>query len=480
MQSQPTASALQEALTQIQKGPMLFAGVPSSQESEIIAKHRAGGGRMIYFMTEEEKKSFVLGENETGVLWSNDGVVKQFLFDNIQQWMGGQIGNGVTGDIGASEANVPRAKRLASILLEVVSLWQFDTTSAKVLFKDGQPYKNMLKNHRWVEDGFPFKAFKGRGKGITTIIVAAGPSLDAQWEHLARIQRDLKGKVGFIVCGRSYKRAMDAGIQPDFVQEVEQFDWNDRLFLFAPKPPQHTVLVGPLSGCPNIYHAWPNAGRVCITWDHNYAQTMGAKVGEESMDGGNSILHHMFNFAVWLGSDTIGIAGADLSYPPGCSGTHAVGTFHQWDPAVWKQEHARQEPMEVPCTSGGTVTASQPYRNFGVYMEIQISKYRRQNPNLRVLNFCPNGQLIAGTEYEDIAVWGTSPSVSSSQAVSPLSQGPVPFVSSLGDASMLSSSGSSSASLPENASTSTEAPTNGAALTASDFALIPPQSSPSP
>lgn len=468
------------AMAQIQKGPMLFAGVPSVEECSAIDRHKAEGGEIIYFMTPEERASYPLGSGEKGVLWTDDGTVKKFLFDNLQVWMGGKLGNTMQGDIGAASDNIGRAQRLASMLMEVVHLWQFDESSAKVLFKDGQPYRNMLKNHRWVDDGFSFKAFKGRGKGIATILVAAGPSLDSQWGHLVRIQKELKDRVGFIVCGRSYKRAMEAGLNPDFVQEVEQFDWNDRLFLFAPRPPAHTILVGPLSGCPNIYHAWPNAGRVCITWDHNYAQIMGHKVGEDSMDGGNSILHHMFNFALWLGSDTIGIAGADLAYPEGCSGTHAVGTFHQWDAAVWKQEHTRQAPMAVPSTDGGTVTASQPYRNFGLYLEIQISKYLKLNPALKVLNFAPKGQLIQGTQYEDIAVWGTSPSVSSSSAASPLSQGPVSFVSSLVEASTLSSTESSGARLPEEASTSIEPPTPGAALTASDFALIPPPSSQKP
>lgn len=447
-------TSLAQAMGQIQKGPMLFAGLPSAEELKPIEDHKKQGGQIIYFVSEAEKLLYDLKPQEAGVVWTNDESVKQFLFENINGWMGGKIGNQMEGGIGAANENMPRAQRLASILMDVVQLWQFDQTSAKHLFKDNLPFKNMLKNHRWVDDGIHFHDLKGKGKGITTILIAAGPSLDSQWEHLKRI-REKVPNVGFVVCGRSYKQAMKYGIYPEFIQEVEQFEWDDRLFLFAPEPPPNSIFVAPLTACPNLFHAWPNKGLVSVTWDHNYAQTMGVSpqeiaACEKSMDGGNSILHHMFHFASWLGSDTICLAGVDFAYPEGHKESHAQGTFHQWAPNVWKQEHQYQVPMKVPCTAGGEVTGSQPYRNFATYLEIAVNKAKQRQPNLKVINFSPKGQKIEGTQYEDISTWGTSPSPSSAPPLSPLASGPVQFSASWESASTLTSIEPSGSNSPKS------------------------------
>jgi hypothetical protein len=424
--------------------PMLFAGVPKEEEIPAIQEHKAKGGKIIYFVSPEERGSMVLKENEAGVVWNNDAFVKQFLFENIHGWIGAKVGI-FDGQVGANVGSMERGQKLASMMSDVLQLWSFDTTSAKHLFKNMVPQQNMFKNHRWVEDGVPFSAFKGKGKGVITIIIAAGPSLDSQWEHLKRI-RDTRKDVGFICCGRSYKQAMKHGIIPEFVHEVEQYDWNDRLFLFAPEPPPNTFLIGPLSACPNLFHAWPNKGKVCITLDHNYASMFGATKEDidtlaKSMDGGNSIAHHMFNFAGWLGSETICIAGMDFAYPPGHKATHAEGTFHMWSPEVHKTELAYQNHMDVPSTSGGTVKSSQPYRNFCTFMEIAIQKQKKFIPNLRVINFSPNGQKIEGTIYEDVSTWGLMPSQppSSAQPSSLQASGPVAFSASLVSASTLTS-----------------------------------------
>lgn len=425
--------------------PMLFAGAPGENELPAIAAQKAKGGRVIYFVTLEEQKQITLGPGEAGVIWSTDTFVKQFLFEHVNEWIGGKVNGIFDGQVGANEGSMERGQKLASMMQDVLQLWSFDTTSAKHLFANNLPFRNQFRNHRWVEDGTPFQVFKGRGKGVTTILIAAGPSLDSQWEHLKRI-RDNRPDVGFIVAGRSYKQAMKAGLRPEFVQEVEQFDWDDRLFLFAPEPPSASYLIGPLSACPNLFHAWPNKGQVCITWDHNYAQLMGDTQEqianhEHSMDGGNSIIHHMFNFATWLGSENICLAGVDFAYPPGHKASHAEGTFHQWTPEVLKTEKAYQAPLQVPSTDGGMVLSSQPYRNFCTFMEIAISKSRKFIPNLKVVNFSPKGQKIEGTVYEDISTWALTPSPapSSAPSSSSLASGPVAFSASWESASTLTS-----------------------------------------
>lgn len=440
--------------TDVIKLPLLFAGVPAPAEASAISEHKKIGGQVIYFVRPEEKASIALGTGEAGVVWESDEFVKKFLFEHIHGWMGGKLGN-IDQVIGATALDMSRSQKLASLMHDVLALYSFDMNSGQHLFKDGEPQRNMFRNHRWIDDGTPFHAFKGRGKGVITICVAAGPSLDSQWQHLKRI-RDTMPNVGFIVCGRAYKAAMRAGLNPEFVHEVEQYEWDDRLFLFAPEPPPASFLIGPLTACPNLYHAWPNKGKVCITWDHNYAQLMGATKEEiakcqKSMDGGNSIIHHMFNFATYLGSEVICLAGVDLAYPPGHKATHAEGTFHMWNPGVLKSELTYQNALQVPSTDGGMVLSSQPYRNFSTFMEIAISKAKGLIPGLRVINFSPKGQMIQGTQFEDIETWGMQSPPSSVSASSGLASGPVAFSASFQSASTLTLTEPSQASCAINA-----------------------------
>lgn len=370
---------------------LLYAGIPNATDD--IEGFKKNGGRIIFFMTSEEKASYTLKADEAGVLWDDDQYIHNWLLNNVGLWLGGQIG-------GNTEA---RASQLAGVIFPVIELHNFDIQSQKFLGKENVPTKNAFRNYRWVEDGIPLHRAKDKNKGGIGILVAAGPSLNTQWADLARIQRLTGPSTMVFVAGRSYKAAMKHGVEPDMVVEVEQFEWDDAIFTFAPEPPKYTILTGPISTCPGVFQKWP--GNKMIMLDHNTAQMLGFKVGEDSMDGGNSIIHHMFNLAVFMGCETILLAGVDLAYPKGCTDTHADGTFPNWPRDILVQEHNRQDPHEVPCTSGGTVAASKPYQNFCTFLQIQIHNAKKANPNLQVVNFSPHGQLIKGTTFKDISTW---------------------------------------------------------------------------
>jgi len=376
------------------KSLLLYAGPPREDECEGIEALKKEGGKVIFFLTPEEKKVYTLKPDEAGVTWENDALLQKWLMENMAIWTGGQIG-------GSSRE---KASQFAAVLGEVINLTNFDTRSLEFLSKDNEPARNIYRNYRWVEDGIPLRRAKGMGQNAVVFIVAAGPSLNKQWETLARIQRE-RADTTFIVCGRSYARAMEAGIIPDFVVEVEQFEWNDRIFMFAPKPHPTTILCAPLTACPGVMSAWP--ARRMILMDHNMAQFMKLELGTDSIDGGNSILHHMFNLAMFLGSTNVVLAGADLSYPPGSTDTHADGTFPAWPRPILVAEHNRQEPLMLPSTDGSMVEASQPYKNFCLFLEMQIATHRKAKPVLRVYNASAHGQKIEGTEFKELTEWLT-------------------------------------------------------------------------
>lgn len=376
------------------KAMLLYAGVPREDEIQGIEDLKKGGGKVIFFLTPEERAVYHLKADEAGVNWESDALVQKWLMENLQTWQGGQIG-------GSSQE---RATQFAKVLGEVITLTNFDNRSLEFLTKDNEPGRNIYKNWRFADEGIHLRRAKNVGKGNVAFIVAAGPSLNTQWETLAKIQRS-RPDTTFIVCGRAYAKAMEMGVVPDFVVEVEQFEWDDKIFLFAPKPDPTTILCVPPTGCAGLLPAWP--ARKMLLVDHNMAQFMKLEVGLDSIDGGNSILHHMFNLSMFLGCDRAVLVGADLSYPPGATDTHADGTFPAWPRHVLVMEHNRQEPVTVPSTNGGTVEASQPYKNFCLFLEMQIAAHKKAKPELEVWNASPNGQKINGSVFKDLAEWLT-------------------------------------------------------------------------
>lgn len=383
---------------------MFHVGVPASPEGVDLFKSQ--GGKIVFVLTPEEKEKYQLKPDEAGITWSSDEAVKAYLFENFHLWKGCTIN-------GNEEE---RLCRFAKILSELVELHNFDTSSITFLTKDQTPTRNAFQNFRWVEDGIALKRARGRGVGTAAYIIAAGPSLNHQWKELKRI-RQMDPNACFMVAGRTYKKAMEEGVVPQFVIEVEQFDWDDRIFMFAPMPHPETVLCFPLTVCPGVPKAWPSEKLVLV--DHNMASLFGWKVGEESIDGGNSILHHMMNLSLWLGCNPICLAGVDLGYPNGYKEeTHATGTFHPWPGDIMKAEKTHQEALTLPANDGGYVQSSMPYQNFRLFLEIQIQRAKAKNPNLQVLNFSPRGQKIVGAPYVPIESWGIASCPSSSDSLS--------------------------------------------------------------
>lgn len=376
------------------KNLMLYVGIPD--ESNPVEQYKAQGTKMIFIITPEEKATgWEPKQDEGAVVWHNDQQLKRWFFENLHTWMGGKIDS--------SMAAQGRMRHAADILLQLIDLSNFDANSSKVLAKDNIPIKNTLQNWRWVEDGIKLSRFKNAFKDVKVLLIAAGPSLNSQWETLAAI-RAADPKIAIMVCGRNYRNTMKYGVFPQFVLEAEEFEWVDNQWMFAPMPPANTILACTPNVCPGILKHWPTEKVVLI--DHNTAQMFGWKVGEDSIDGGNSILHIMVNFAVFIGAKDIYLAGVDFGYPKGAlEKSHCDGSFPNWNPDVNKQESMYQDFLWMPGTDGEQVQSSPAYRNFKTFLEVQVEKFTAINKDLKFWNLSPHGVKIEGTEYIDIGKW---------------------------------------------------------------------------
>lgn len=357
---------------------------------------RAKGAIIRWFLAPDEVKKAKIGAGEVVMVWDSDDKIKTWMHNNIDQFKGGAI-----------HGDPERQQSLAMILKDVLELYNFDTDSMKFLTAENTAHVNAFKNFKYLESGLPFKKAKDSAKDCVAIIIAGGPSLDKMWDDLLRI-RHLE-KTIFIVCGRSYRAAMNRRIGPDFVLEVEQFEWDDKIFMFAPMPDPHSILAFPLTCCAGVPAAWP--GPKMVLPDHNMAKMLerdGYKIGEDSMDGGNSIAHFMFNLAVHVGCKEVCFAGLDFGYPDGEEGlTHAAESFHPWPPGILMTENTHQSPAMAVANDGQPLRTSPPYINFGTYMEIIVHKAMKRYPErgLKVYNFSARALKMNGIGHLSIDEW---------------------------------------------------------------------------
>ena len=383
----------------------IFAGIPGP--SVDLVKMKADGRRIVLFLTPEEAKSYIGPIPDNAFIWGSDAGVHSYLFEHLNDFIGAEI------------AEATRAQKLAMILKDIVELHNFDQHSMEVLGLKSEPMKNMMQNFRWVQDGLPLRRFKNVGKDAkhSALVIAAGPSLNYQWQAIAQI-RATDPNVTVLCVGRSYAKAVSEGIIPDFVLEAEQYEFDAGIWNFAPRPQLGIILACPLSVNPLVMKAWPVEKMALV--DHTTAQIHGMELGVDSLDGGNSVAHLCFNLAVHLGCNPIVMAGVDLGYGTPTCDTHADGVFPEaWPNQILRAEHARQQELPGDAWDGSSMQTSPAYKNFGALFTSLAQKARKTAPALKCYSVSPRGLKILGFEYLDLKEWGKWNSAPSSPASSP-------------------------------------------------------------
>lgn len=321
--------------------------------------------------------------------------------------------------------NEERVSQFREILKKSQALIHFDTRSGVVLEQSVNPTSNVMKNMPYAlgtkkDPALRMSDFIGKGKGKAALCISAGPSLDDEIQNLVRLSKDCIT----IAVGRIYKKLRDAGVRVDYAFSCEMFDWDAAIFDDLGSVGD-TIMCYPPVCAPATVQRWP--GKLLCTWDLNTAFLLGEKFG---MMGGNSVSHHLLNFAVEiLGCEPAILVGQDLAYTKGDGRTHAKDSdAKNWPDEVKAQDTAAHSELTwAPCTGKGDrfnkdchrqamvvgggaakplpvgsmeVLTSKPYINFGTLFEILIARHKK-----KVLNACGEGLLIAGTEYVDLSKW---------------------------------------------------------------------------
>lgn len=372
--------------------------------------------------------------------WTDDESLMVYLMDNLPQMIGAQIvgprwykcteGHLLSGTYlkqkdRCDECQNPvvlvepfkeKAEKFYECFLKVIKLINFDTTSGVFLQSSVNPMANLLRNMPYAfgcehQPATMAGDIRGAWAGKPALICGAGPSLEDAIPNILKIQDRVK-----IICvGRAFKMLQAAGIRVDYTVSVEMFDWDAAIFDgVTPEMAKDTTLCFASVCAHETVKKWPGK-RLCL-WDIETAMALGRK---DHILGGNSVSHHMLNFAAQiLEADPIIMVGIDLSYTKPY--THAKGTNHEWPEEIKKKEDEYQVEDWLPSTGKGDVfhpechrvqavvggvispqvyvRSSQAYANFGTLFGILIAKHRK-----RVFNACPNGLRIAGAPYHDLS-----------------------------------------------------------------------------
>ena len=195
------------------------------------------------------------------------------------------------------------------------------------------------------------------------------------------------------------------------------YDW-DKIIFKDVGDVGDTILTYPPVCAPATIAAWPGR-RMCL-WDVNSAELAKRK---RFIMGGNSVSHHMLNFAAQiLDAEPLILVGSDLGYTK--PKTHAEGTYHDFPEEAKKQDVEFQQEAWAPSTgkgdvfhpechkteiiSGGglrpigpvLVRTSPSYMNFRDLFCILIARHGK-----KVYNSCPNGLKIENAPYLNLASW---------------------------------------------------------------------------
>jgi hypothetical protein len=313
-----------------------------------------------------------------------------------------------------------RLQKFAEVFQKVIQLASFDTQSGQFLHTVVNPTRNVLLNMPYAlgcehKPGLTKANLGWEQKDHPVFLCAAGPSLEDAIPELQRLQDK-----GTIVCvGRSFKLLRAHDIRVDFTVSVEMFDWDSAIFADLTKEEVGDTILCYASVCsPETVKTWPGE-RMCL-WDISTADLLKR---DDAILGGNSVAHHMLNFACQiLDAKTVYLVGYDLSYTK--PRTHATGTIHgKWPKEIQEQEEKyHQNELWVPSTGKGTefhpechrtpiwlkqgfapsnvieVRSSHSYKQFCTLLEILVNKHS----GTKVYNTCPNGQKVEGTEYRSL------------------------------------------------------------------------------
>lgn len=255
---------------------------------------------------------------------------------------------------------------------------QYSSVKNQLVHLNGN-FRNNIQNYTELAD-----VLKSDFAGKRLYIVAAGPSLDLNFEKLRNVGAD-----SIILATETvFHKLMAANIRPDYViatdanqrviGHIHGLEECDVPFLF---------LSTAFKGFAKRYK-----GRKYILFQRGYepAEKMAESLGAELFETGGSVSTTALDLGIRFGCSEIIFLGLDLSYPGGFA--HAEGTSRR---KILESENYR----EVEDVYGGKVKTSRSMDIYRKWMEKRIAKEQQENPSRTVfIDATEGGARIAGMQ----------------------------------------------------------------------------------
>ncbi|MDR1410691.1 MAG: DUF115 domain-containing protein [Spirochaetaceae bacterium] len=230
---------------------------------------------------------------------------------------------------------------------------------------------------------------------MPVLLVAAGPSLD----EIAPLLPRLAERAVVAAVDTALRMLLRAGTPPDFVLAVDPQFWNARHLDRVPFPASCFVAESAVYP-PVMRHSFGRAF-LCSSlfplgkFIENRVDPKGA------LGTGGSVATTAWDFARVLGTESLWLAGLDLSFPS--LKTHFKGALFEERalalsgrlfPAETRSFHALRDgfPFSAPALCGGTVLTDRRLSLYASWFENRIGMY----PRLKNRSFSVNGIAIPG------------------------------------------------------------------------------------
>ncbi|MDR0472226.1 MAG: DUF115 domain-containing protein [Treponema sp.] len=240
------------------------------------------------------------------------------------------------------------------------------------------------------------KGAEGKGN-VPVFLAAAGPGLDLASSILGEIKR----RCVTIAVDTSLRFFLKRGVAPDFVVSVDPQYWNFRHLDRLPAP--ETFLVAESAVYPPCLRHVFRGNFMCSSL-FPLGKYMEERVDPKgALGAGGSVATCAWDFARVLGTDTVWIAGLDLSFP-GLK-THFRGALFE-DRSLaesgffvpnetWSFRALRDgQPFQAESANGGTVITDKRLSLYAAWFENRF----RLHPEVKNISLSGEGLAISGLE----------------------------------------------------------------------------------
>lgn len=204
--------------------------------------------------------------------------------------------------------------------------------------------KNLLGNAKryWANRGL--NDLKDHYKDQPAILVAAGPSLEDQFDLLL----EYKNNAVFIVVPTVLKTFFRRGFHPQFVTSLDYHSKSAR-FLDGLTAGQTELIAEPKVN-PAVLESWNGPLRL-LSSEWLASLMPGFRLDHDPLPCGATVAHLSFYFAQYLGCSPIILVGHDLAFTPGTDGEPRYYPDFIFEDHPWKEEcRNRADPQRYPLS----------------------------------------------------------------------------------------------------------------------------------